>query len=249
MTESDLKLEQLKQKLRHLRRSAWKSIVREGHGALTASKFGGTPWLKASERWPLCPNCNKPMHLILQLNLNELPESLRGRFGNGLLQFFYCTNIELDCEIVCQGWEPFSKIKLVRIVQPDHICVDKEIPKIDNLFAAKLIVGWEEQEDYPDCYQGTEDTNIMHGIMLNNDESDFLHEQEMYVTESKLAGWPTWIQYHEYPNCPMCNQPMNQFVFQFDPEDNHPCTWGDWGKGYLLQCPEHKVQLAFVWQC
>ena len=249
MTESDVKLEQLKQKLSHLKRSAWQPIVREGDGALTASKFTGTPWLNASEHWPLCPNCNKPMHLILQLNLNELPESLRGRFGSGLLQFFYCTNIETDCEIVCQGWEPFSKIKLVRIVQVDNISVEEQVPKIENLSPAHLIVGWEEKEDYPDCYQGTEDTNIMHGIMLNNDEYDFLYEQEMYVSGTKLAGWPTWIQNHQYPNCPTCNQPMNQFVFQLDPEDNHPCTWGDWGKGYLLQCPEHKVQLALVWQC
>jgi len=26
----------------------------------------------------------------------------------------------------------------------------------------------------------------------------------------------------EYPNCPTCNQPMKQFVFQIDSEDNLP---------------------------
>jgi uncharacterized protein YwqG len=103
MTEPDLKLEQLKQKLNHVKRSAWKPIVREGDGALTASKFAGKPWLGATEHWPVCPNCNKAMALILQLNLNELPESLRLKFSNGLLQVFYCTSYEPYCEIECSG--------------------------------------------------------------------------------------------------------------------------------------------------
>ncbi len=137
----------------------------------------------------------------------------------------------------------------MRIVQPSNLSIDVQIPEINNLSPAHLIVDWEEQEDYPDCYPGTEDTKVLNGIIFNNEEYDFIYEQEMYVTGTKLAGWPTWIQIHEYPNCPICNQPMNQFVFQLDPEDNHPCTWGDWGKGYLLQCPEHKDQLALVWQC
>ena len=56
----------------------------------------------------------------------------------------------------------------MRIVQVDNISVEGQVPKIENLSPAHLIVGWEEKEDYPDCYQGTEDTNIMRGIMLNN---------------------------------------------------------------------------------
>ena len=250
MTEPDLKLEQLKQKLSQVRRSAWQPIVREGNDALTVSKFAGKPWLSANEQWPVCPNCNKSMRLILQLNLNEVPESLKGKFGNGLLQLFYCTNYESNCEDKCSGWESFSEIHLVRIVLPESLSREVQLPEIENLSSANLIVDWEEKEDYPDCYSGTEDTNLMHGIIFNNDECDFLlNEDALYVTGTKLAGWPTWIQNHQYPNCPTCNQPMNQFVFQLDPEDNHPCTWGDWGKGYLLQCSNHKEQLAFLWQC
>lgn len=250
MTKSDLNLEQLKERLNQVKRSAWIPIVKEGDGALTASKFAGKPWLSVTEHWPVCPNCHQLMALILQLNLNQLPESLRFKFGNGLLQVFYCTNYEHDCEGECSGWEPFAAMKLVRIVQPNNLSIDVKIPEIKNLSPAHLIVGWEEKADYPDCYLGTEDPTMMNGIVFDNDEGDFLlNEQEMYVSGTKLAGWPTWIQNYEYPNCPTCNQPMHQFVFQFAPEDYHPCTWGDYGYGYLLQCSEHKAQLALVWQC
>ena len=244
MAESDVKLEQLKQKLSPLKRSAWKPIVQEGDGALTASKFAGTPWLNASERWPLCPNCNKPMQFFLQLNLDELPGALKGEFGSGLLQFFYCTNYEPPCECDCQGWEPFSTIKVMRIVQPSNLNVKVEISQPNKSFPAKLIEAWEAVDDYPD-YQTIENCEIA----INEEESNTLVENHITVTGDKLGGWPEWVQYPEYPDCPTCNQPMKQFVFQIDSEDNLPYMWGDVGVGYLLQCSNHKEQLAFLWQC
>ena len=33
------------------------------------------------------------MQLFLQINLDELPKNLKSRFGSGILQFFYCTNV------------------------------------------------------------------------------------------------------------------------------------------------------------
>jgi uncharacterized protein YwqG len=244
MTEPDLKLEPLKQKLSHLRRSAWKPIVREGDGALTSSKFAGTPWLNASELWLVCPNCNKPMQLFLQLNLDELPEALKGKFGRGLLQFFYCTNYEPHCDCDCCGWEPFSNIKIVRIVQPSNLKVKVEISEPDKSFPAKLIEDWEEVDDYPD-FQTVETCETT----INEEESNILLENNITVTGDKLAGWPEWVQYPEYPDCPTCHQPMKQFVFQIDSEDNLPYMWGDVGVGYVLQCSIHKEQLAFLWQC
>jgi uncharacterized protein YwqG len=45
---------------------------------------------------------------------------------------------------------------------------------------------------------------------------------------------------------------MNQFIFQIDSGDennNIPYNWGDMGAAYLVQCPEHKEQITFLWQC
>ncbi len=67
--------------------------------------------------------------------------------------------------------------------------------------------------------------------------------------EDKLAGYPRWVQDPEYPNCPVCDRLMNQLIFEFASDDNIPYLWGDIGTGYFVQCPEHKEQVTFLWQC
>lgn len=244
MQSNDLKLEQIRQKLSPVKRSAWIPIVQEGDGISTASKFAGKPWLSAEEQWPICPNCHKKLQFLLQLNLDKLPDKLQGKFGNGLLQFFYCINFESECAY--EAWEPFAKTYLLRIVQPDNNTPNLEISVPEDSFPAKLIVGWEEIDDYPNL--GDEDPELTQGITIENEERDLFYEN-LISSGDKLAGWPQWIQYYQYPNCPTCNQPMNQFVFEIDSEDNIPYMWGDVGIGYMIQCSTHKEQLAFLWQC
>jgi uncharacterized protein YwqG len=187
MQSDDLKLTQLKQKLSGVRRLAWKPIVQEGDGDLNASKFAGKPWLSADENWPVCPNCQKPMQLFLQLNLDQVPESLNGKFGSGLLQFFYCTSYdEPHCEVDCDAWEPFATTKLVRIIQPNTTPSEMEIPEIEDLFPAKLIVGWEQRDEYPD----REEIEI-DNYTLDNKAFDIVYKRPR--REDKLAGWPSWV--------------------------------------------------------
>lgn len=241
----NIDLENLKIKLSNFRRSAWKPIVEEGDGALTASKIGGKPWLSADESWPICPNCHKPMQFFLQLNLNEIQRNLNRNFGKGILQLFYCTNTEPHCEVDCDGWEPFTKTKIVRIVQPNSMPNAVEIPDIEDLFEAKLIIGWEERYEYPHTQE-----ELGNEIILDKQEWKILDEIiDKRAIVDKLAGWPDWLQYPDYPNCPTCNQIMNKFIFQIDSDDNIPYMWGDTGIGYLVQCPRHQQQLAFLWQC
>jgi uncharacterized protein YwqG len=98
------------------RRPAWKPIVEEGDASATGSKFCGTPWIGPDAPWPECGLCKKPLQLLVQLDLGDLPEELGPRFGTGLLQLFYCVRDE------CQGrggWEPFADdLSRVRVVQP-----------------------------------------------------------------------------------------------------------------------------------
>ena len=67
--------------------------------------------------------------------------------------------------------------------------------------------------------------------------------------KDKLAGYPRWIQNPEYPNCSICDRTMDRLIFEFASDDNIPYLWGDVGTGYFLQCPEHKQQVTFLWQC
>ncbi|MEM6435512.1 MAG: pentapeptide repeat-containing protein [Cyanobacteria bacterium P01_D01_bin.115] len=80
--------------------------------------------------------------------------------------------------------------------------------------------------------------------------NNFMEDAAMFPAEGdKLAGWPYWIQDVEYPKCPTCDRLMDTLIFEFASNDHVPYFWGDVGAGYILQCPEHKEQVAFLWQC
>lgn len=257
-------------KLGHLRRPTWKPVTVRGDADVRASKFAGRPWLSADEDYPLCPDCQQPLRFFLQLNLEELPKAAHQQFGDGILQLFYCTNEDMQCDV----WEPFSPCKLIRIVQPLGTPSNAELPVVDwnsgsalieGEFPAKHIVRWQASETYPDWselqtsesiqFTRTESevllaAGIEHTTMFDSEIPQFMDTTRMYPVEAdRLAGYPTWLQRAEYPNCPVCNQLMNQLIFEFASDDNVPYLWGDAGTGYVLQCPEHKEKVTFFWQC
>ena len=277
----------------YLKRKAWKPLVKEGDGDLKSSKFGGKPWLNSDEDWPTCPNCSKPMRFFLQINLEEIPSQLEGKFGKGILQFFYCANRERTehkqppegvysvtawslgtgttyitdkgCDGDCYDEKPFPGNQLVRIIQPYGIAKEFEIPHTQGCdlsinpdngqFPAKVIINWQELDDYPkreglgdypNDWEEPENLNIV----LSVNDWDFLYDSDMYYPEiDKLAGWPRWVQDDTYPDCRICNQKMTNFIFQLISYGNIQFMWGDCGIGYVLQCPTHQEEVAFLWQC
>ena len=285
-------LELIKTKINHLKRPAWKPVVKREDGTLTASKFAGKPWLGGNDTWPVCPHCHEPMQFFLQLNLQQLPEELTNRFGSGLLQLFYCTS-SAECDAMdTEGWAAFSSCQFLRIVQPDGNPAAIDIPDIQSdsgaklrkgQFLPKLIVGWQQIDDYPswadaelqgasitgeelvgiasDKVQAYRQSLQNFGYMQNEDRTRNERSQRDSVVTSfmmdtallpfeadKLAGCPHWVQDVEYPNCPACDRLMDQLIFEFASDNNVPYLWGDVGKGYILQCPDHKEQVAFLWQ-
>lgn len=228
--------------LPHKRRT-WKPIVQDSDGSILDSKFSGVPYLRETEDYPLCRNCEKPLQLFIQLNLDELPQTLQNKFGNGLLQMFYCTGGEPLCEVDCQAFFPFAKSVLIRVIQPENNTPDlKKLPS-EIFFPPKLITGWEEFDDYPNSDEGES-----LGINLEDAEWELLYEADFPVAGDKLAGYPFWVQGVEYPLCPLCGETM-QLLFQLDSEDNLPYTFGDVGCGHITQCKTHKEEVAFGWAC
>lgn len=241
-------------------RLVWKPQTVEDDGQRDASKFSGTPWLAVGEDWPRCPGCKQPLQLFLQLNLAKLPEELEGRFGQGLLQLFYC--VSYDCDAACSSWEPFSPSHVVRVVRIDGAeCRAVEVP--EGQFPPRLIVGWEIDADLP----STAEHDLL-GLAYDYDfpakklriswseASLVMDDLDMDIAESigsalfgdKLGGWPHWVQGVEYPSCPRCGAVM-QMLFQIDSENNLPYMFGDVGIGHITQCSEHKDVVAFGWAC
>lgn len=225
------------------RRAAWVPVVEDGGGEVTGSKFAGTPWLGESEEWPACPNCERPLQFFLQLDLARLPEAVRGEYGAGLLQMFYCTNDEPMCDSDCDGWEPFSEVAVVRLVEPAGGAARAAAAPGEDSFPPKRIVGWREAEDYPGWQEGPRV-----GVELGDEGWEDVGRHGFPLAGDKLAGWPYWVQDVEYPDCPECGARM-RLVFQVDSGDNLPYDFGDCGCGHITQCPEHKHVLAFGWAC
>ncbi len=229
-------------------RTAFMPVTKEEQGALTATKFGGRPWLAEGEEWPVCPNCEQPMQLFAQLNLDELPEGVPTAYGSGLVQFFYCMSSDPLCEVDCEAFFPFADSVVARHIPDATGPANDAAHGPQDIFPERVVTGWEPVEDYPNWEELT--WNL--GVEIDEDEFDF---DAYYDTDNarprggdKLGGWPDWVQSVEYPDCPECGERM-ELLLQVDSEDNVPHMFGDLGCGHLTRCPNHAHVLAFGWAC
>lgn len=227
--------------LEGFKRTAYIPITSENDQTFSdQSKIGGFPYLRNDQDWPVCPNCQKHMQLFLQLNLEQLPE----RNDKGLIQLFYCTTKDPNCETQLKAFQPFSRASVCRKIAVNGPSATIE-PFIDSVFEEKLITAWEPRDDYPhpDEYEQL-------GLEADNEVLEIIESRGIGFTiaKDKLFGWPYWVQSVEYPADRQTNEQM-ELLFQFDSEDNLPYMFGDSGVGHLTQSPAKKEELAFGWAC
>lgn len=234
-------LEKALETLSKFRRDAYLPKVTENSNSFSSvSKIGGLPYLRNKEDWPVCSNCNKNMQLFLQLNLEDLPEAK----DTGLIQLFYCTTNKPKCELDLEAYLPFSKAVTCRKIDVQGES-DQITPNIDKIYQEKIIIDWEQIDDYPHI----EEYERL-GINIEEHIYDLMAEREIGVPseKDKLFGWPHWIQSMEYPFDKKTNSQMELF-FQLNSEENLPFMFGDAGTGYLTQSPKDASKLAFGWSC
>ncbi len=239
--------------------SAWLPIVVDGDGDSLASKFGGRPWLAIDEAWPICPHCPQPLQLFLQLNLGNLPETVREEFGSGLLQVFHCLSENcqsvVDYPGVYYGRVPsLEQSSRIRLVNPVGSGSTPPLPEISGepyeTFPAKTIIDWQMIDDYPDPEELGLSEDEWDEIVERFGLNDLIDYEDQYPTHEadKLGGYPRWVQGVEYPGCPVCLARM-RLVFQLDSGNNLDYAFGDMGIAYVLQCQTHKDQFAFISSC
>lgn len=237
--------ESLVQRLESVKRTTWRPVTETKTGTVFNSKFSGVPLLGANETWPCCANCGKEMQLFLQLNADDLPTEVQKVFGTGILQVFYCTNPEQECEIECEAYAPFAKSTLLRIIDATTLVAAQPLlnSPVSDAFAEKVIVAWQVMADYPNYEELAEQD-----ITLNDDDEDMLYEHDYPKIGDKLLGWPAWVQGIEYPVCPDCGEKM-RYLFQIDSEDNLNYMFGDMGCAHITQCVKHPKNLTITWAC
>ena len=232
---------QISERILTYKRTAWIPRVMERSSSPLSAKFSGEPALQIAEDWPKCNNCQQPMQMFLQLNSANLPAGAGKPFGDGLLQVFYCTNWEQECEVDCEAYNPFAKSTLVRVLGFNVATRDAimDSPVMDP-FPEKEIIGWDAKDDYPNW----EELDAL-GCSLTNEQFELLAE-DYPLPKDKLLGWPYWVQAVEYPQCPECGDRM-AYIFQIDSEDNLPYMFGDSGCAHVTQCKQHQHVLTIAW--
>lgn len=227
--------------LEALKRTAYLPITAAHENTFSnQSKIGGYPYLRNTDDWPVCPNCKNHMQLFLQLNLEQLPE----RTEQGIIQLFYCTTKEPNCETQLKAFQPFSKASVCRRIEVSGNSATIE-PQIESIFEEKLITAWESKADYPhpDEYEQL-------GLEADDEVLEIIESRGFGFTigKDKLFGWPYWVQSVEYPSDRKTNDTM-ELLFQLDSEDNLPFMFGDSGVGHVMQSPANKEEVAFGWAC
>ncbi|GAA3523144.1 hypothetical protein GCM10022393_42380 [Aquimarina addita] len=227
-----------KKKLDPFRRMTFLPVTEEVKLRFSSeSKIGGLPYLRNEKDWPVCPICSKNQDLFLQLDLSKLPKNEQ----EGLLQLFYCTSGEGECENM---FGAFDQNKTIRKIEVQGAPV-KVKPNIDKLFREKVITSWETHYEYPH----PEEYNVL-GIdkLVYDDISDILDERgiTLPIRKDKLYGWPYWIQGAVYPFDRKTNTQM-QVIFQLAAHDNLGYGFGDGGIGHLTQSIDNENEFGFVW--
>lgn len=226
-------------------RKAWRPRTEFGRGPLCGSRYGGIPWLSPGEQWPACGNCRRPLQLLLQLNLADLPEPE----GTGLIQLFYCTNREAGCEELCEADRPFSPASAIRLVYPESVSgpVQARQPREGcTPFSERMITGWRELPPELPWFDEAWDLLENAGTRVDELWQEGLDEMPDPAQGDKFGGWPRWIRDVGYPGCPRCACPM-ELMFQLA-GDHLPLRFGDDGCAWITRCPDHPDQLAFGWE-
>ena len=145
-------LQQVLNKLGSYRRKSYIPEISEGEGTIFQSKFGGIPFQKDGEDWPICDSCGKPLQFFLQINVEELPYSLKKaqNLSDGLIQVFICTNDTEECFFSSiedsKGYTFIRYVSHRELLNPNK---NINLPNQNLLFTPKIISSWLERDDYP----------------------------------------------------------------------------------------------------
>jgi predicted DNA-binding WGR domain protein len=225
---------------RKLRQASFFPVLDETDaGRPDGCQFGGAPWLASADDWPPCGRCGEPMHFLLQLRRDDVPEPFRRVFASDLVPFFLC---DRECQAE-SGWEPFAPGTCVRhrVVKGPGATTWPAEPQ----FPVRYVRGWREESDYP----GRDEVKAAVGdAELGTHVAGALFERgDVPKKGDKLSACADWIQSADLPTCRACRRAMVPF-FQVESNRAVPVQFGDVGAGWLFAC-RACPELTFTWQC
>lgn len=236
------------------------------------SFFGGAPSAHPTGRWPSCGECGEAMAFLMEINLAALPAGVCVVPSPSTLQVFHCVTSMKQFLLddprfrmgpdsnYCATHEPFSGCSELRLT--DRLGATPAKPADTPGFEPVFIAGWESRADFP-SFDEFERLGIDWERSAHNHGPTALRSREQLlpdlvtiqtdpevlpfdwcVDETKVGGWPVWIQGVDYPTCPQCGEEMTVVLQTRDRLLGE--IWG-WGMAHISQCPDHPDVFSFQW--
>ena len=214
------------------------------------SHLGGPPFWPEDEPWPVCGQCDRPLTFVGQVRLDGEGAPRVGRAK--LLTFHYCFHC-LPCdadEASAYRLRLYDDIDAVR--QSQRPRPDADDPDHTRWAPVPCRITFEPVRSVPRWYDAEPE---LAGLDLGADPWETYLAAARAVApapnvESRLGGYPDWVQGSDWPSCPECGRRMH-LIWQLDSEPEARIMWGDTGRVYVFACPlscsEHA--LALVMQC
>lgn len=168
-------------------------------GQLPVTKISGIPWWPSDVSRPYCPKYNHPMTFLMQINLADVPGC---NSAAELLSLHYC-NICREQGGMSYGWsDSVNRGYDVRVFSSPANFEPDSKGMIADPIIDPCSVGFIQKKEIPNGEV------FLDELLPLMDDSFVLPRQEfdenvypgfIHVFRSKLGGWPTWVQYPEWP--------------------------------------------------
>lgn len=206
-----------------------------------ATKIAGQPWWPEGVERPKCKHGHF-MNFVAQVLLSDVP--LAGMPENSLLSFHYCN------QCIMEGRMPFGwKDKENKGYDLSILCnIDIRKPDVGGLAAASLTksysVTFRDVAEVPGrlCEDANIETvNLPKDFPQGKDDLDEdIYPGLKHVPKSKIGGWPSWVQFPEWP----VNKQEERYEFlgQLDCKLFDGAPWCLGGYAYLFITEDKNVK-------
>lgn len=193
------------------------------------SWWGGNFLGAEAEDVPICNRSGRPMHPVLQIRVDELPETLPGFEGLALLNIWM--DLQSNTFWGAQNGDGF----LVRTYENLEGLVPLGVGYRESAELPSLPVFWRETILEQPAWEDMAGNVSPHVAQAAEDDWFFKSKyasDRYYELRSKypvkIGGWPTWIQGSNWPK-------DAQFFFQVDSTEKGKLSLGDAGSFYIFQ--------------
>ncbi len=219
-----------------------------------SSKFGGTPYWPIDKKYPTAIS-GKPLFLLAQLNLSEMPQ-LEGYPTTGILQFFILNDemfgLELDRSLSEILSSPHGyQVIYHPAISKDGSAIQSNLPQITEKshlpISGEYALEFQLTTELPSPTDYRFDEIIENSSELDDEVSNYLFDT-LDASGSKLGGYANFTQ-----DDPRWQENKDNWLllFQMDSEysGDIDIMWGDAGVGNFFIKPEALSQCNFseVW--